>query len=90
MQKHRHQDMDDTKVSDSARHVVFSGVQTQDLYDPREQWASYLTNALKAKELQIRDVNYIVRGEEVIIVDEFTGRTMPGRRYSPSFRILQG
>ena len=90
MQKHRHQDMDDTTVSDSARHVVFSGVQTQDLYDPREQWASYLTNALKAKELQIRDVNYIVRGEEVIIVDEFTGRTMPGRRYSPSLRILQG
>jgi len=33
-------------------------------------------------------VNYIVRGEEVIIVDEFTGRTMPGRRYSPSFRVL--
>ncbi len=51
-----------------------------DLYDPREQWASYLINAVKAKELQLRDVNYIVRGEEVIIVDEFTGRTMPGRR----------
>ncbi len=68
--------------------MISAGVQTQDLYDPREQWASYLTNALKAKELQIRDVNYIVRGEEVIIVDEFTGRTMPGRRYSPSFRVL--
>ena len=51
------------------------------MYDPREQWASYLINALKAKELQIRDVNYIIRGDEVIIVDEFTGRTMPGRRY---------
>lgn len=58
-------------------------MQTPDLYDPREQWASYLTNALKAKELQLKDVNYIVRGEEVIIVDEFTGRTMPGRRYNP-------
>ncbi len=56
-------------------------MQAQDLYDPREQWASYLINALKAKELQIRDVSYITRGEEVIIVDEFTGRTMPGRRY---------
>ena len=55
-------------------------VQVTDLYDPREQWASYLINAVKAKELQLRDVNYIVRGEEVIIVDEFTGRTMPGRR----------
>lgn len=56
-------------------------LEAQDLYDPREQWASYLTNALKAKELQIKDVNYITRGEEVIIVDEFTGRTMPGRRW---------
>lgn len=55
--------------------------QVSDLYDPREQWASYLINALKAKELQARDVNYIVRGQDVIIVDEFTGRTMPGRRW---------
>jgi preprotein translocase subunit SecA len=37
----------------------------KDLYDPREQWASYLINALKAKELQKKDVNYIVRGDEV-------------------------
>lgn len=36
-----------------------------DLYDPREQWASYVINALKAKELQLKDVNYIVKGEEV-------------------------
>jgi preprotein translocase subunit SecA len=52
-----------------------------DLYDPREQWASYLINALKAKELYTLDTHYIVRGDEVIIVDEFTGRTMPGRRW---------
>ena len=53
----------------------------QDLYDPREQWASYLINATKAKELYTLDKDYITRGEEVIIVDEFTGRTMPGRRW---------
>ncbi|PNW75225.1 hypothetical protein CHLRE_12g518000v5 [Chlamydomonas reinhardtii] len=53
-----------------------------DLYDPRTQWASYIINALKAKELQIKNVNYIVKAGEVIIVDEFTGRTMPGRRWS--------
>ena len=35
------------------------------MYDPRTQWASFVINALKAKELQARDVNYIVRGEEV-------------------------
>lgn len=47
-----------------------------DLYDPREQWASYLINAIKAKELFLKDVTYIVRGQEVLIVDEFTGRVM--------------
>lgn len=48
----------------------------KDLYDPREQWASYILNAIKAKELFLRDVNYIIRGKEVLIVDEFTGRVM--------------
>ena len=57
-------------------------LQVADLYDPREQWASYLTNAIKAKELFLKDVSYIIRGGEVVIVDEFTGRTMPGRRWS--------
>lgn len=56
-------------------------LQVADLYDPRQQWASFLINALKAKELQAKNVNYIVRGKEIIIVDEFTGRTMPGRRW---------
>ena len=65
------------------------GAQVTDLYDPREQWASFLINALKAKELQARDVNYIVRGEEVIIVDEFTGRTMPGRRWGDGLHQVQ-
>jgi hypothetical protein len=51
-----------------------------DLYDPREQWASFLLNAIKAEELFKREVNYIVKGGEIVIVDEFTGRTMPGRR----------
>ncbi|XP_019056171.1 PREDICTED: protein translocase subunit SECA1, chloroplastic isoform X2 [Nelumbo nucifera] len=54
----------------------------KDLYDPREQWASYVLNAIKANELFLRDVNYIVRGKEVLIVDEFTGRVMQGRRWS--------
>ncbi|KAG0466706.1 hypothetical protein HPP92_018286 [Vanilla planifolia] len=54
----------------------------KDLYDPREQWASYVINAIKAKELFLRDVNYIVRVKEVLIVDEFTGRVMQGRRWS--------
>jgi len=54
----------------------------QDLYDPNDPWAHFVFNALKAKELFIKDVNYIIGNEEVIIVDEFTGRVMPGRRWS--------
>jgi len=53
-----------------------------DLYDPADPWAHFVLNALKAKELFIRDVNYIVRDSDVVIVDEFTGRVMPGRRWS--------
>ncbi len=42
----------------------------------------YLNQALKAKALFVRDRDYVVKDDEVIIVDEFTGRMMPGRRYS--------
>ncbi|WP_173933536.1 preprotein translocase subunit SecA [Chelativorans sp. Marseille-P2723] len=42
----------------------------------------HLNNALKAHKLFQRDRDYIVRGGEVVIIDEFTGRMMPGRRYS--------
>lgn len=42
----------------------------------------YLNQALKAKEFFVRDRDYVVKDGEVLIVDEFTGRMMPGRRYS--------
>ena len=57
-------------------------LKVKDLYDPKDPWAHYVTNALKAKELFVKDVNYIVRNGEAVIVDEFTGRVMPGRRWS--------
>jgi preprotein translocase subunit SecA len=53
-----------------------------DLFNPRDPWAHFINNALKAKELFAKDVNYIVRGPDAVIVDEFTGRVMPGRRWS--------
>jgi preprotein translocase subunit SecA len=53
-----------------------------DLFDPKDPWAHFIFNAVKAKELFIKDVSYIVRNDEVVIVDEFTGRVMPGRRWS--------
>lgn len=42
----------------------------------------YILNALKANFIMIRDENYIVKDGEILIVDEFTGRVMKGRRYS--------
>ncbi|HVT30560.1 MAG TPA: preprotein translocase subunit SecA, partial [Lacipirellulaceae bacterium] len=46
------------------------------------QWPHLIDNALKAHHLYKRDVNYVVQDGEVIIVDEFTGRLMPGRHWS--------
>jgi preprotein translocase subunit SecA len=55
----------------------------QSLYDPANiRLMHHLNAALRAHALYRRDVEYIVRNGEVIIVDEFTGRTMPGRRWS--------
>jgi preprotein translocase subunit SecA len=53
-----------------------------DLFDPNDPWAHFVFNAIKAKELFLKDVNYIVRHDEIVIVDEFTGRVLPGRRWS--------
>ncbi|MDY7030428.1 MAG: preprotein translocase subunit SecA, partial [Thermodesulfobacteriota bacterium] len=56
---------------------------TKNLYDPRNiEILHHVNQALKAHTLFKKDVDYVVKGNEVIIVDEFTGRLMPGRRYS--------
>jgi preprotein translocase subunit SecA len=53
------------------------------LYAPANiQWLHHVSQALKAHTLYKRDVNYLIDDGEVIIVDEFTGRKMPGRRWS--------
>ena len=54
----------------------------KDLFDINNQYAHDLLNALKAKELFTRDTDYVVKDGEIMIVDEFTGRLMPGRRWS--------
>jgi len=53
-----------------------------DLYNPNDPWIPYIINALKATTLFFRNVNYIVQNNQIIIVDEFTGRIMPDRRWS--------
>ncbi|XCN73279.1 MAG: preprotein translocase subunit SecA [Candidatus Electrothrix aestuarii] len=58
-------------------------LEVDNLYDPGNiNQLHHVNQALKAHVLFKRDVDYIVKNGEVIIVDEFTGRTMEGRRYS--------
>ncbi|MBN1621469.1 MAG: preprotein translocase subunit SecA [Endomicrobiales bacterium] len=55
----------------------------KNIYDDiQSEWVHHLTQALKAHNLMHRDVDYVVKDGQVIIVDEFTGRLMPGRRWS--------
>ncbi|AFZ52953.1 preprotein translocase subunit SecA [Cyanobacterium aponinum] len=81
----------DYEVDEKARNVLLTDegfahaeelLGVTDLYDQDNPWAHYIFNAIKAKELFTRDVNYIVRNNEVVIVDEFTGRVLAGRRWS--------
>lgn len=64
-----------TKIED------FLGI--DNLYEPNNTaLIGYLNNAVKAKELFLRDRDYVVTRGEVLIVDEHTGRILPGRRYN--------
>ena len=54
----------------------------KDLYNPNDPWIPYVINALKATTLFFKNVHYIVQNSQIIIVDEFTGRIMPDRRWS--------
>lgn len=51
------------------------------LYSVSDPWMPFINNALKAKNLFLKDVNYIVRNDEIVIVDEFTGRVLAERRW---------
>ena len=58
-------------------------LKVENLYDPRNiETLHHVHQGLKAHALFKLDVDYVVKDDEVIIVDEFTGRLMPGRRYS--------
>ena len=82
----------DYKIDEKARTVVLqeSGVEKgekflgiENLYDPNHmELVHHIQQALKAHTLFKRDADYMIKDGQVIIVDEFTGRLMPGRRYS--------
>ncbi|MEW6680601.1 MAG: preprotein translocase subunit SecA [bacterium] len=58
-------------------------LKTENLYDPRNiDLIHHINQALRAHTLFKRDVDYMVKDGEVLIIDEFTGRIMPGRRFS--------
>ncbi|MGI9521345.1 MAG: preprotein translocase subunit SecA [Hyphomicrobiaceae bacterium] len=64
-------------------HLGEAGILTGTLYDIENVTVVHHVNqALKAHTLFTRDKDYIVRNDEIMIIDEFTGRMMPGRRYS--------
>ncbi|MES1166002.1 MAG: preprotein translocase subunit SecA [Verrucomicrobiota bacterium] len=70
-------------LTDSGIERVEQRLGVGNLYNPENiEWLHHITQALRAHSLYKRDVNYLIEDDKVIIVDEFTGRKMPGRRWS--------
>jgi preprotein translocase subunit SecA len=57
-------------------------LQIEDLYNPNDPWIPYILSAIKATALFFRNVHYILQNNQIVIVDEFTGRIMPDRRWN--------
>jgi preprotein translocase subunit SecA len=70
-------------MTDSGIERVEQRLGVGNLYNPENiEWLHHVTQALRAHTLYKRDVNYLVEDGKILIVDEFTGRKMPGRRWS--------
>mgnify|MGYP000061071270 FL=1 len=69
-------------LTESGTEQVQKLLDVKDLYNERDPWIPFILNALKARTLFFRNVHYIVQNDEILIVDEFTGRIMPDRRWS--------
>lgn len=79
------------KVDEKNRNIILTEqgteqiekiLQIEDLYNPNDPWIPYILSAIKATALFFRNVHYIVQNNQVIIVDEFTGRLMTDRRWN--------
>ena len=83
---------DDYEIDEKTRQIMLSekGVSVaeryfkiKNLYDvDHTQLVHHITQALKANYIMKNEVEYVVQDDEIVIVDQFTGRTMPGRAYS--------
>jgi preprotein translocase subunit SecA len=87
LQRDVHYEVDEGKhtvaINEAGIAKVEELLQIENLYDAiNTPLVHHLQNAIRAKELYKRDDEYIVRDGEVLIVDEFTGRVLEGRRYS--------
>ena len=79
------------KVDEKNRNIILTEqgttqiekiLQIDDLYNPNDPWIPYILSAIKATALFFRNVHYIIQNNQIIIVDEFTGRIMPDRRWN--------
>jgi preprotein translocase subunit SecA len=87
LKKDVHYEVDERKrtvgVTEAGVALIEDQLGIENLYEAANTpLVGYLNNALKAKELYTKDKDYIVRNGEVLIVDEFTGRVLAGRRYN--------
>ncbi|TDD51479.1 preprotein translocase subunit SecA [Saccharopolyspora elongata] len=87
LKRDQHYEVDERKrtvgVTEDGVTLIEDQLGIENLYEAANTpLVGYLNNALKAKELYKRDKDYIVRDGEVLIVDEFTGRILAGRRYN--------
>jgi preprotein translocase subunit SecA len=79
------------KVDEKNRNIILTEqgttqiekiLQIEDLYNPSDPWIPYILSAIKATALFFRNVHYIIQNNQIVIVDEFTGRIMPDRRWN--------
>jgi preprotein translocase subunit SecA len=68
-------------LTDEGSRQIEKILRIRDLYDLREPWIPYVINAIKANALFFNNVHYIIQNNRIVIVDEFTGRIMPDRRW---------
>jgi len=79
------------KVDEKNRNIILTEqgttqiekiLQIEDLYNPNDPWIPYILSAIKSTTLFFRNVHYIIQNNQIVIVDEFTGRIMPDRRWN--------
>ncbi len=87
LEKEKHYQVDEKSrsvvLTEEGVAEVEKRLQVENLFDPRQiETLHHVNQALRAHTLYQRDVEYVVKDGQVLIVDEFTGRLMPGRRWS--------